>query len=210
MPPVSSQVQVHMPFRELHDRYLPLVLERRLNPEISFDFGTLQRFEREDYQRIADRILDAGLSVTFHAPFMDLRPGALDPGIRQVSRDRIREVFDLAPLFHPRSIVCHASFDYRYYVSTEDLWLQNSMDTWTFFSRLAEGADTTICLENVYEKDPRLLERLLAACAGDRLRFCFDTGHFNVFFRDIPGRVAPHDGPLSLPGPSARQRRLGG
>ena len=181
MPPVSSQVQIHMPFSELHDRYLPLILERRLNPEISFDFATLQRFKRDDYRRIADQILEADLSVTFHAPFMDLRPGALDPKIRQVSKDRIQEVFDLATLFHPRSIVCHASFDNRYYVSTEDLWLQNSLNTWTFFSRLAEAMDTTVCLENVYERDPRLLQRLIAACASPRLRFCFDTGHFNVF-----------------------------
>lgn len=181
MPSVSSQVQVHMPFRELHDRYLSMVLARRFNPEISFDFATLERFRREDYQRVADQILDAGLSVTFHAPFMDLRPGALDPQIRQVSINRIREVFDLVPLFHPRSVVCHASFDHRYYVSTEELWLQNSVETWTLFIRMAEEMDTTIALENVYEKAPYLLDRLLQACGSPRMRFCFDTGHFNVF-----------------------------
>jgi len=42
-----------------------------------------------------------GLKVTFHAPFMDLRPGALDDKIRQASLDRIKEVLDLAPYFHP-------------------------------------------------------------------------------------------------------------
>jgi sugar phosphate isomerase/epimerase len=170
-----------MPFRDLFDRYLPLVLEKGLNPEISFDAFTLERFRGDDYRRIADALGEAGRSVTFHAPFMDLRPGAVDPAIRRASVERIQQVFDLAPLFSPRSIVCHPSFDHRYYVSTEELWLENSIGTWTSFSRLALDLDTTVVLENVYERTPRPLERLLAACNSPRLRFCFDTGHCHAF-----------------------------
>ena len=140
-----------------------------------------KRFKPDDYRRVGDQILDAGLSVTFHAPFMDLRPGAIDPAVRQASVDRIRQVLDLVPYFRPRSIVCHPSFDDRYYVSTADLWLHNSMETWGSFVRVTEDADTTISLENVYERQPRLLKRLLDACGSSRIRFCFDTGHFNVF-----------------------------
>ncbi|MDD5168614.1 MAG: sugar phosphate isomerase/epimerase [Syntrophales bacterium] len=172
-----------MPFRELHDRYLGLVLKERINPEISFDYEALERFRTDEFRRIGDQLLSAGLTVTFHAPFMDLRPGAIDPIIRQVSLDRIHRVFDLIPYFRPRSIVCHPSFDERYYVSTVELWLHNSIETWQFFIKLAEDADTTISLENVYERDPGPLSRLIDACKSPRLRFCFDTGHFNVFSR---------------------------
>jgi sugar phosphate isomerase/epimerase len=160
-----------------------LVLKERFNPEISFDYATLERFTTDDYRRIADELLAAGLSVTFHAPFMDLRPGAIDPVIRQASLDRIRSVVELAAYFHPLSVVCHPSFDNRYYVSTEELWLMNSIETWETLVALAESVNTTLCLENVYEKQPRLLQRLLAAVESPRLRFCFDTGHFNVFSR---------------------------
>ena len=62
----------------------------------------------------AKLLADAGLKITFHAPFMDLRPGAMDDKIRRTSIDRIKQVFDLAPYFHPLKIVCHASFDERY------------------------------------------------------------------------------------------------
>jgi sugar phosphate isomerase/epimerase len=180
---VLRKFQAHMPFRDLYDRFLPLVLEKKINPEISFDYAALGRFKSEDYHRIADQLLDAGLTITFHAPFMDLRPGAVDPLIRRVSHDRLREVFDLIPYFHPLSVVCHPSYDNRYYVSTEELWLKNSIETWKSLIILAEQMDTVISLENVYEQEPLLLGNLLSACASPRLRFCFDTGHFNVFSR---------------------------
>ena len=50
-------------------------------------------------------LADAGLKVNFNAPFADLRPGALDDGIRQVSLDRIKQVLDLAPYFYPLKVV---------------------------------------------------------------------------------------------------------
>jgi sugar phosphate isomerase/epimerase len=126
-------------------------------------------------------IADAGLKVTFHAPFMDLRPGALDDKIRQTSIDRIKQVFDLAPYFQPLKIVCHPSFDERYYVNCDDLWLESSVKTWTELIALAKAAKTIIALENVYEKDPQVLRRLFDALSSDNICFCFDTGHFNVF-----------------------------
>ena len=148
---ILEQVQVHIPFHFLHDKYLPVVIKERINPEISFDHYTLDHFQKEDYKKVADQLLEAGLTVTFHAPFMDLRPGAIDPKIRQVSLERLLQVFDLIPYFRPLSVVCHASFDKRYYVSSEQMWLENSIKTWQRLLTLAVEMKTIIALENVYE-----------------------------------------------------------
>ncbi|HOJ51094.1 MAG TPA: sugar phosphate isomerase/epimerase family protein [Syntrophales bacterium] len=180
---VSKKIMVHVPFGELHRRYLPLICERKLPPEISFDVYSLSNFSERDFRYVADKLGEAGLSVTFHAPFMDLRPGAVDPAIRQASVRRIEEVLSLVPLYRPLGIVCHPSFDRRYYVSTDELWLQNSIETWTYLSRRAEELGTVIALENVYEDEPLILARLLSAVNSTTCRFCFDTGHFNVFSR---------------------------
>jgi sugar phosphate isomerase/epimerase len=183
MQEILKKVQIHMPFHMLWDKYLPMVLKERINPEIGFNHESLDRFHPADFKKIADVLVGAGLRTTIHAPFMDLRPGALDPKIRQVTVDRIRQVFDLAPAFRPRSIVFHPSFDERYYVSTEALWLENSIATWQYFLPLAEEMDTLIALENVYETDPKPLKALLASIDSPTICFCFDTGHFNAFAR---------------------------
>jgi sugar phosphate isomerase/epimerase len=180
---ILKRVQVHIPFNLLRDKLLSMVIRERINPEIAFNCVVLDRVSREDFLRVAASLRDAELTVTFHAPFMDLRPGAIDPKVRQVTIERLQQVFDLVPLFQPRSVVCHPSFDEKYYVSGEQTWLENSIETWRKFLTVAAQMDTIISLENVYETGPHQLDFLLGAFKSDHIRFCFDTGHFNVFSR---------------------------
>ena len=108
---ILQKIQVHVPFHLLWDKLWSWVIQEGVNPEIAFSHRDLDRFQPANFREMAKRLGDAGLSITFHAPFMDLRPGAFDPQIRQVSIERLRQVFDLIPWFRPRSVVCHPSFD---------------------------------------------------------------------------------------------------
>jgi len=179
---VLQRVHTHMPYT-LFPRYLPMILEKKLNPEIYFSHYALQSLDKNQCIETAQTLKDAGLKVTFHAPFMDLRPGALDDAIQKTSLDRIKQAFELAQYFHPLKIVCHPSFDTRYYVNCDDLWLENSVNFWRQLIPIAGDAGSMIALENVYEKDPTIMRRLLETLASDHVCFCFDTGHFNVFAR---------------------------
>lgn len=181
MDELLNAIQVHIPFRMLRENFLDQVIAVGIHPEIGFDYASLDSTPREQFQEIAGRLTEAGSRVTFHAPFMDLRPGAIDPRIRRVTSDRLLQVFELVPLFRPKSVVCHPSFDARYYVSTEGEWLENSLDTWRSFAELAEELNTMVVLENVYEETPRQFVSLLTKLNSPSVRFCFDTGHFNAF-----------------------------
>jgi sugar phosphate isomerase/epimerase len=201
---ILRKIQVHVPFYLLREKLLPWVLRKGINPEIGFNHHDLDHFQAADFRETAERLADAGLSATFHAPFMDLRPGALDPRIRQVSLDRLRQVFDLIPWFSPRSVVCHPSFDEKYYISAEERWLEKSLATWRTLLDCTRGTETIIALENVYEKTPEPLKLLLNALASPQARFCFDTGHANAFggappalwietLGDLLGEIHIHD-----------------
>jgi len=201
---ILQKIQVHVPYYLLREKMLPRVLREGINPEIGFNHRVLDRFQEADFRETAGRLADAGLSVTFHAPFMDLRPGAIDPRIRQVSLDRLKQVFDLIPWFRARSVVCHASFDEKYYSSIEEQWLENSLVTWRTLLECIQGTETIIALENVYERTPEPLKRLLNALDSPQVRFCLDTGHVNAFggaplglwietLGDLLGEIHIHD-----------------
>ena len=198
---ILKKIHAHMPYHLL-SRYLPMILEKKLNLEIYFSHYTLANLDKDECRKTAGILNDAGLKVTFHAPFMDLRPGALDDSIRKTSLDRIRQAFDLAPFFRPLKIVCHPSFDDRYYVNCDDLWLENSVGFWRQLLGQAAEAGAVIALENVYEKEPGILRRLLDALGSDQVCFCFDTGHFNVFarapFAEWMEQLGPYIGHLHL------------
>jgi sugar phosphate isomerase/epimerase len=178
---ILKKIQVNLPFQQLLHQYLPIVVKEKINPEIGFNCHVLDGTPRGEFLRVADILRETGVRITFHAPFMDLRPGALDPRIRQVTIDRLNQVFDLVPAFQPSSVVCHPSFDERYYVTTGARWLENSVLTWGMFSEKAKDMNTVIMLENVYESDPGCLGALLDQVNSPCLRFCFDTGHFNAY-----------------------------
>jgi sugar phosphate isomerase/epimerase len=180
---ILNKIQVHVPFHRLREELLPMVIREGIHPEISFDHRDPERFQVVDFKQTADRLADAGLSITFHAPFMELRPGAIDPRIREVTLDRLRRVFELIPLFRPRSIVCHPSFDEKYYISVEKQWLAHSLDTWRCLGEYVQETETIIALENVYERGPWQLRPLFDGLDSSRVRFCFDTGHANAFGR---------------------------
>jgi len=181
---ILRKVQVNMPFQMLVDGYLDLILKERINPEVGLDCFVLDRFSRSEFRDVADAIRGAGLSVTVHAPFFDLRPGALDRKVREVTVDRLRQVFDLVPLFEPRSVVCHAAFDEKYYISHEEQWLENSWETWSNILKMADETGTKVAIENVYENNPQPLRLLLEGLPNARnICFCFDTGHCNAFSR---------------------------
>ena len=178
---IIKRVQINIPLRLLHEKYLSTIIKERINPEIGFNYFVLDHFKRKDLKKIANAIIEAGLTITMHAPFMDLRPGAIDPKIRQLSIDRFKQFFEIVPYFQPDIVVCHASFDEKYYVGCMKRWTENSIDTWQQFLPLAREMNTIITLENVYENSPHSLALLLDSLKSPYIHFCFDTGHFNAF-----------------------------
>lgn len=201
---ILKKIQVHVPYYLLKEKLLPMVIREGINPEIAFNHLDIDRYQTTDFRETADRLAGSGLSVTFHAPFLDLRPGAIDPNIRRVTVERLRRVFELLPLFRPRSIVCHPSFDEKYYISGEEQWLANSVETWNCLIEYVKGTETIIAMENVYERGPHQLRPLFDALNSPHIRFCFDTGHANTFgsapyqewmeaFGDRLGEIHIHD-----------------
>lgn len=177
---ILRKVHVNVPFQDLVSKYIDKFLEWEINPEIGFNCFALD--EKSDvYLGVAERIHKAGLKVTVHGPFMDLRPGAVDPLIRKVSEDRIKGLAQIAGQFSPINIVGHPSFDRRYYVSNEDQWLRSSIETWSAVLEAIEPYGASLCLENVYETGPKQIKAVLDGLDSPRAGFCLDTGHFNVF-----------------------------
>ncbi len=179
---ILKQVHVHMPFHYLA-QFQEMVLQKKMNLEIYFSHYALNQLDKAKCRQTAELLSNAGCKVNFHAPFMDLRPGALDERIRRVSIDRIKQVFELVPYFQPLRIVCHPAYDSRYYVSCDEEWLENSTASWQELIALISETGTKIALENVYERGPSILRRLFERLNSDSICFCFDTGHFNVFAR---------------------------
>lgn len=177
---ILEKVQVNLPFPLLLQN-LNGVLEMGLQPEIYFSGKTLDNLKKEEVEKVSRKLIQKNISVTFHAPFMDLSPGAVDDKIRQVTVFRFNQVMDLVPYFHPRAIVLHPGYDRFRFDDDVALWMENSLMTWKPLTERAEEFSVRLALENVFEENPSILRKLLKAIDSPYLGYCLDAGHGHIF-----------------------------
>jgi sugar phosphate isomerase/epimerase len=178
-----SRVQVHTTFTALWDGALEHFIRNGLNPEIGIDAHALERFSEKDFKSVADALRRRKLSVTFHAPFVDLSSGSTDPAIRAVTRQRFEELLRLVPLFGPRTVVAHAGYDWRRYEYFRDVWMENSAAFWDWAAERLNRLGSRLMLENVYERRPGEITELIRRLRPQQVGLCLDGGHLTAFGR---------------------------
>ena len=199
---IVQKTYVNIPFRWMWDGYLERFLANELNPEIGIDAAALDRYPISDFQHIADQIHSKGLSTTLHAPFFDLSAGSLDPEIRGVTRRRFNELLRLVPIFKPKSVVCHAGYDWKRYGYGRNEWVAHSLEMWSWLADQLRSNDSLLMLENVYEREPEEILILFENLVDYRVGFCLDIGHQSAFsqtpWNGWLEQLAPYLGQLHL------------
>lgn len=170
---------VHVPFHRIEE-YLQFIKENLINLEIYFSSQSLDTINDSDIIRLKER-LNYNPSFTIHAPFMDLSPGAVDKKVRAITIERFLQIFDIAKILNPRSVVFHSGYEKWKYALRVDIWLENSLRTWKGLLDRAIELDLKIGIENIFEADPTNLRLLMEAIGSEHFGICFDTGHFNLF-----------------------------
>jgi sugar phosphate isomerase/epimerase len=175
-----EKVQVNLPFPMLVEN-LESVLSIGLQPEIYFSSQTLDHLSFAATEEVSRKLKEKETSVTFHAPFMDLNPGAVDERIRETTAFRFSQIMELVPLFNPKAIVFHPGYDHWRYDDNVDLWLEKSLLTWKPLVKRAQELAVKLALENIFEDNPSSLQRLLEVIDSPFLGYCLDPGHGQLF-----------------------------
>jgi sugar phosphate isomerase/epimerase len=175
---MPDQLHAHVPF-SLLDHHLPLLLKHRLQPEVGFKWPDLA--DMAAVQRAGQRLRDAGLDVTVHAPFMDLNPGALEPLVREATLQRFRQTLQAAELLHARLVVFHPGFDRWRYGGQSQPWIDACLDFWPPLLEQAAAQRCLMVLENIFEETPDTLLAVLSTLDSPWLGHCFDVGHWRLF-----------------------------
>ncbi len=178
---LTARVQVNVPFPFLINGYLSRFLDRGLNPEIGLDAWSLGTYSPKIFRRIARVFHHAGRRLTLHGPFQDLAPGALDDIILAASRRRLRQAWRWLPIFRPAAVVCHLGYEARHFRWDQENWLSRTAATFRELGVQAAKYGVRVTLENVYEKDPELVQAAIRRINLDNVQVCLDVGHLNAF-----------------------------
>jgi sugar phosphate isomerase/epimerase len=172
---------VHVPYNRI-GTYFDFINEHRINLEIFFTASYLDEIKEHEIVMLLEK-LDYKPSITIHAPFMDLSPGAVDTQVREITLKRFTQVFDVTGALTPKVIVFHSGYEKWKYAHNIDMWLEGSLRTWENFLRRAADIGTKIAIENIFEDEPANLRLLMERIGSELCGICFDTGHCNLFSR---------------------------
>lgn len=175
-----SIVQVNVPFGMLLSN-IDFLIRHKINPEIYLSAWDLDKFDDKDFQSTAETLRKNKLEITIHGPYMDLSPGGMDQKVKNVTIERFTKVIELAHYFKPKAIVFHPGYDKWRFDGNVELWLGSSITTWEPLVKIAEKSRLIIAIENVFEETPDSIKSLLNKIDSPSFKFCFDTGHQNLF-----------------------------
>lgn len=180
---ITSRCFINAPWYELKDHYLDLFVANGIQPEIGLEGLCLYEEPEKEFKKIAAILADNNLSCTLHAPFFDLAPGALDPEILEVSRNKLRRAFALIEIFKPKSIVCHLNFETNKQGYKWEGWKPSALETWKELAQIAAKSGCLLMLENTYETSPDAHRTILSEMNSAKSGFCLDVGHLMSFSR---------------------------
>ncbi len=206
---ITKRCFVNAPWYEFKNRYLNLFIRHGIQPEIGLEGLCLYEESHDEFQRVADILHKNGLSCTLHAPFFDMAPGALDPKVLEVTRNKLRKAASLIEIFRPRSMVCHLNYEENKQGYKKKEWIGSASETWQELTELAARKNCPLMLENTYENSPEAHETILSILDNPNARFCLDVGHLMSFakspWQDWLPRLSPWLGQIHLHDNNAKQ-----
>ncbi|WP_456438411.1 sugar phosphate isomerase/epimerase family protein [Desulfurobacterium sp.] len=169
----------HIPGRDIieNPERIERTLNRNLGIELQLTADVLEKVPLKFFSKLAEKLADK--PVTFHAPFMDLNPGAIDKYVREATLKRFKELKPAAEILKPEVIVFHSGFYPRKVLPVYDKWIKNCVETFKEVCDLFP--ETKIAVENVFDDVPDYLNELLEKVNRKNMGICIDVGHLNIF-----------------------------
>jgi sugar phosphate isomerase/epimerase len=177
-------VHVHVPYQKFFER-LDFLRENRINPELFFLSDQLDKITPADIENLRAS-MDWSPTVSIHAPFMDLCPGAVDSKIRAVTLERYLQTLEVTAPLKPLSVVFHSGYERWKYAGNVDIWLSKSIEVWRKVLELAEKTGAKVAVENIVDSEPDHLVRLVEEIDHPLFGLCFDIGHRELFSKLTP------------------------
>jgi len=135
----------------------------------------------EDLGRIREKIDGFGLSVFTHGPFFGLDVASLDRNISEYSARCIAHGLDVTRALGGKVMVIHTGYLPLFSRGGKKHWLRNWAERMPAIVGKAGECGVRLALENTWDDEPEVLLRLADLAGSDKIGFCIDVGHVNVF-----------------------------
>jgi sugar phosphate isomerase/epimerase len=175
----SIQLFAHTPWHRQKD-FFPFLSQHRIHTELYLSAEILEQITPSQLADISRWLHDNNLRCTLHAPFRNMDPGSGYAEIRDKTRLQTLQTVRLAERLQPLTIVFHSGYTNKKNETELSNWVRASIDFWKELLPYLVKSNCVIALENIFEQEPTSLRQIIEGVKSQRIRHCFDIGHFNM------------------------------
>ena len=133
----------------------------------------------EEYKKELGEIYE-DIDLIIHGPYADLSPGTRDYLIREITKHRMNQAYEVANLLGASKIVYHNGYTPKTYSYIE--WKESAYNYWRDFTKAKKHMDMVV--ENVLDENCELMEDLMKRIGSNNFKMCLDIGHVNSYSKD--------------------------
>ncbi len=123
-------------------------------------------------------------TLSLHGPFQELCLSSMDRQVQNLTLNRLSQALVLGSELGCTTMVVHSCFNPQMnYPTYFGDWLDNANWFWERFLPLCVRKNMVITLENIFDRTPTAMLRVINNFKSPYLRACLDTGHVNIFSR---------------------------
>lgn len=175
----ARKLFAHTPWH-LQSEFLPFLYQHRIHPELYLSAEILEQISPTQLTELSRGLHTNNLRCTLHAPFRGMDPGSKYAEVRERTRLNTLQTLHLAERLQPLTIVFHSGYTHKRNVTEMNNWVQSSIDFWRELLPNIIKSNSVIALENIFEVEPTSLRQVIEGVKNQRIRHCFDIGHFNM------------------------------
>ncbi len=175
-----------VPLQVLREK-MPFLMDHGLNVEVNLSDTTFNgEISIRELERLAIELRRNKIKVSAHLPHRDLKLASHDKMIKQHSLDAIQEGLEIGKILGARVAIFHSGFSNHVKPDEIDWWVDECIETLEELVARAREEEVIVALENTWESDEQVIQRLFEAVDSPWLRFCCDLGHAACFSQFAP------------------------
>lgn len=131
--------------------------------------------------RLKEDLSDFTNRITLHAMFSDVNIAGQDPLLREISRLRYKQSFEVGKAINADTILFHTGNKGTKHYGSQEQFKKRFTTFWKDFIKEFEQAGIIAVIENVFEETPDYCFSLFEEINSPNLKLALDVGHVNLY-----------------------------
>lgn len=160
-------------------------LAKELNTGIEISRLPLYKNKNATQEEVTEQLKNAicGFEnrITVHAMFSDVNVAGSDCLLREISKMRCYQSFEIAKEIGADTVLFHTGNKGTKHYGSQSQFKERFIEFWKDFIKQFEKAGITAVIENVFEETPDYCLNLYEGINSPNFKLAIDTGHVNLY-----------------------------